>query len=149
MRPFLIAVAALGIGLGGVALAVPVKPGTAVAYRQGLYHAILWNFVPMARMVQGREPWNQAAFAGNASSIAFYSTQLLQGFTPGSITPHSEAKPEIWKNWADFSAKMKNFEDASAKLAAVARAGNEGASKEAFRQTVATCKSCHDKYRRE
>ena len=149
MRPIaVIAAAALGLGLAGTALAVAVKPETAVAYRQGLYHAILWNFVPMARMAQGRERWNQAAFAAHAADVAFYSTQLLQGFTPGSITAHSEAKPQIWRNWADFSARMKNFEHASARLAAVAKSGNEAAGKAAFKDTAATCQACHDHYRR-
>ncbi len=150
MHPLnIVATAALGISLAGSALgAVAIRPATAVAYRQGLYRAILWNFVPMSEMVRGRLAWNHQGFAQRAGNVAFYSTQLLEGFTPGSITARSEAKPEIWRNWADFSAKMKNFEDASAKLAEISTNGNESATKQAFRQVAMTCKACHDHYRR-
>lgn len=150
MRPSIVlAAAVLGISLGATALAATIKPETAVNYRQGLYHAIIWNFGPMAQMVRGRRPWDQAAFAQRAGNIAFYSTQLLQGFTPGSLTSKSEAKPAIWQHWDDFSTKMKDFEDASADLAAVARQGDEAATKAAFKRTVDTCKACHDHYRKE
>jgi len=151
MRAFVLPLIALGFGLGaaGAAGAAPIKPETAVAYRQGIYHAILWNFGPMAQMVQGKQPWNQAAFAQGAARIAFYSQQLLEGFPPGSLTARSEAKPAIWEHWAEFSAKMRDFENASATLAAVAKGGDEAASKAAFAKTAQTCKSCHDAFRKE
>lgn len=149
-RPTLVLAAAiLGIGLGTAALAASIKPETAVNYRQGLYHAIAWNFAPMAQMVQGKQPWNQTDFAKRAGNVAFYSTQLLQGFTPGSLTPKSEAKPGIWQHWDDFSARMRDFESAAANLAAVAQRGDEAATRAAFKQTADTCKACHDHYRRE
>lgn len=145
----LLVIAVLGTSLGTTALAATVKPETAVNYRQGIYHAILWNFVPMAQMVQGRRPWNQATFAQGAARIEFYSQQLLEGFPPGSLTARSEAKPAIWQHWTEFSAKMQNFENASATLAAVAKSGDEAASKAAFKKTAETCKSCHDAFRKE
>ena len=150
MRTFvLLAITVLGASLGSTASAVAVKPETAVNYRQGIYHAILWNFAPMAQMVQGRQPWNQAAFAQGAARIAFYSQQLLEGFPPGSLTARSEAKPAIWQHWTEFSAKMRDFENASATLAMVAKSGDEAASKAAFGKTAQTCKSCHDAFRKE
>ncbi|EQD58411.1 Cytochrome c prime [mine drainage metagenome] len=145
----LFATAVLGASLGTTTLAATVKPETAVNYRQGIYHAILWNFVPMAQMVRGMRPWNQATFAQGAARIEFYSQQLLEGFPPGSLTARSEAKPAIWQHWAEFSAKMQNFENASATLAAVARSSDQAASKAAFIKTADTCKSCHDAFRKE
>jgi cytochrome c556 len=145
----LLVIAVLGASLGTMAIAATVKPETAVNYRQGIYHAILWNFAPMAQMVRGRQPWNQATFAQGAARIAFYSQQLLEGFPPGSLTARSEAKPAIWQHWTEFSAKMQNFENASATLAAIAKSGDEAASKAAFVKTAETCKSCHDAFRKE
>lgn len=146
----LLSIAVLGASLGGtVALAAGIKPETAVDYRQGIFHAILWNFAPMARMVQGKQPWNQDAFAQGATRVAFYSRQLLEGFPPGSLTATSEAKPEIWQHWSEFSAKMRDFENASAALAATASRGDAAASKVAFGKTAQTCKSCHDAFRKE
>lgn len=143
----LVLAAVAGFAISAMALAA-IKPGTAVAYRQGVYRAILWNFVPMNDMVRGRAPWNQAEFAKRAARVSFYSQQLLEGFPPGSRTGRSEAKPGIWTHWPDFEAKMQAFENASAAMAQTARGTDEAATKAAFAKTAETCKSCHDKYRR-
>ena len=144
----LVLAAAAGFAISAVALAA-IKPDTAVSYRQGVYHAILWNFVPMSDMVRGRMPWNQAEFAKRAERVSFYSRQLLEGFPPGSLTGRSEAKPGIWTHWPDFAAKMQAFEDASATLASTAKGADEAATRAAFAKTARTCKSCHDQYRKE
>jgi cytochrome c556 len=144
----LVLAAVAGFAISTVALAA-IKPDTAVAYRQGVYHAILWNFVPMSDMVRGRVPWNQAEFAKRAERVSFYSRQLLEGFPPGSLTGRSEAKPGIWTHWTDFAAKMQAFEDASAALASTAKGPDEAATRAAFAKTARTCKSCHDQYRKE
>lgn len=143
----LVLAAVAGFAISAMALAA-IKPGTAVAYRQGVYRAILWNFVPMNDMVRGRAPWNQGEFAKRAARVSFYSQQLLEGFPPGSRTGRSEAKPGIWTHWPDFEAKMQAFENASAAMAQTARGTDEAATKAAFAKTARTCKSCHDKYRR-
>lgn len=125
-----------------------VKPETAIHYRQGVYHAIAWNFAPMNAMVRGKQSWDQADFARRAARVAFYSQQLLEGFPPGSDTgAKTDAKPAIWQNPDDFRAKMQAFQDASADLAKVAAGGDVTASKQAFVKTAEACKACHDKYR--
>ena len=147
-RPPLVLAAISGFAISALALAA-IKPDTAVAYRQGVYHAILWNFVPMNDMVRGKAPWNQAEFAKRAKRVSFYSRQLLEGFPPGSLTGRSEAKPGIWQHWPDFESKMQAFENASAALALTAKGTDEGATRAAFAKTAKTCTSCHDKYRKE
>ncbi|GAP67355.1 cytochrome c prime [Mizugakiibacter sediminis] len=151
MRP---AYAAALLALAGFALSAgvlaAVKPETAIRYRQGVYHAILWNFAPMNAMVRGTQPWDQADFARRAQRLAFYSQQLLEGFPPGSDRgAETGAKPAIWQNPEDFKAKMQAFEDAAADLAKVAAGSDIEASKQAFAQTAEACKRCHEKYRAE
>lgn len=141
--------ATAGFMLSAVALAA-VKPETAIHYRQGIYHAMGWNFGPMNDMVRGKQPWDQADFSKRAQRIAFYSKQLLEGFPPGSDTgAETDAKPEIWQNFDDFTAKMHNFQDAAANLAKVTQGGDQAASKQAFADTAKACKACHDKYRKD
>ncbi len=144
----LVFAAVAGFAVSAVTLAA-IKPDTAVAYRQGVFHAILWNFVPMSEMVRGRARWNQADFSKRAVRISFYSRQLLEGFTPRSLTGRGGAKPGIWTHWLDFEVKMHAFEDASAALALTAKGTDEVATKTAFAKTAETCKSCHDKYRKD
>lgn len=127
-----------------------IKPDRAIHYRQGIYHAMAWNFGPMNAMVRGKTVWNQADFAKRAKRIAFYSQQLLEGFPPGSDTgAKTRAKPEIWTHFDDFKTKMTNFEDAAANLAKTSQDGDKTASKQAFVDTAKACTAGHDKYREE
>lgn len=147
--PIIVLTAVASLALSAVTLAA-VKPERAIHYRQGVYHAMGWNFGPMNAMVRGKQPWDQADFAKRAKRIAFYSQQLLEGFPPGSDTgAKTDAKPEIWQHFDDFTAKMRAFEDAAAHLAKVSAGGGPAASKQAFVDTAKACKACHDKYRND
>ena len=149
-RPRLIlAILAAGAGLAAVATAA-VKPESAIAYRQAGYTMLGWNFGPMAQMVRGKAPFDQAAFARHAERVAFLAPQLLEGFPTGSASgAPTEAKPEIWSDRAGFEAKMDALVEESRTLAEVARGGDEAAMKAQFGKTAETCKACHDAYREE
>jgi cytochrome c556 len=130
--------------------AAAVKPEAAIQYRQSVYTMIGWNFGPMAAMVQGKAPWDSAAFAKHAERIAFLTPQLLEGFPEGSDKgADTEAKPEIWKSMADFRSKMDDLVRESKTLADVSKGGDEAKMREQFKKTAGACKSCHDKYRSE
>ena len=140
-------VTVISVAISAVAFA-QIKPERAIEYRQGIYHAMNWNFGPMNAMVRGKIPWNQADFSKRAQRIAFYSQQLLEGFPPGSDTgAKTRAKPEIWQHFDDFTTKMHNFENAAANMAKVTQGSDQAASKQAFIDTAKACKACHDKYR--
>lgn len=147
--PVLVVVTVASLAISVAALA-QTKGSRAIQYRQGVYHAMGWNFGPMNAMVRGKIPWNQAEFAKRASRIAFYSQQLLEGFPPGSDTgAKTDAKPAIWQNFDDFKAKMQNFENAAATMAKVTQGNDQAASKQAFIDTAKACKACHEKYRND
>ena len=131
-------------------LSAQTKPEDAVRYRKSAYTVLLWNWMPMNAMVRGRMPFDAAEFARRAERVAHIAPQLLEGFPAGSESgANTEAKAEIWKEFADFTAKMKDFERESASLASIAKAGDEAAIKEQFGKTGGTCKACHDLYKAE
>lgn len=142
---------AIAATLAGIAAATAApKPEAAIAYRQGAYTMIGWNFGPLAQMVRGKTPWDAADFARRAERIAFLAPQLLEGFPEGSATGAStDAKPEIWKNMDDFKSKMDDLVKQSKLLADIAKGGDEAKMKEQFKQTAGACKACHEKYRNE
>lgn len=75
---------------------------------------------------------------------------LMEGFPKGSDEDHvddSDAKEEIWSNFADFEMKFKTFQSEAKKLALTANGGNEAAIKAQFKVTAGTCSSCHKKYK--
>lgn len=145
LRP-IVAVAALS--LFATTSFAQVKPEDAIQYRKAQYTVLLWNWVPMSGMVRGRVPFDQADFARRAALAASVAPQLLEGFPQGSGSgAPTEAKPEIWANYSDFSAKMDAFVKESAKLAEVAKGSDETATKAQFAKTSETCKACHDLYK--
>ncbi len=150
MHRLVLASLAAAATLAAATALAAVKPETAIRYRQSVYTLIGWNFAPMAQMVRGKAPFDQAAFARHAERVAFLAPQLLEGFPTGSASgAPTEAKPEIWSDRAGFEAKMDALVEESRTLAEVARGGDEAAMKAQFGKTAETCKACHDAYREE
>ncbi|MBL8515164.1 MAG: cytochrome c [Betaproteobacteria bacterium] len=146
MKKFAIvsALAALSIA----AAHAQVKPEDAIAYRQGAYSVIKWNFAPMAAMVKGEKPYDKAAFARHAEIVEYMGKLTLEGFIPGSDKGgNTKVKPEAFAKMDDFKAKMKKMNEETAKLAAVAKTGSFDDIKKQFGATGASCKACHDDYK--
>ena len=101
----------------------------------------------MAAMVKGKKPYDAKVFARNAEIVAFMSKLPLEGFTPGSETGDTKAKPEIWLEMDDFKAKLEKMQQEVAALAKVAKTGNFDNSKAQLGEAGQACKACHDKYR--
>lgn len=148
-----IALSCAAVALAAAAFAHAAGPSPAeraVTYRQGVFHAIAWNFGPMSGMVKGEIPFDAKAFALKAERVAFLSTLPLEGFVPDSLVGKSEAKPEIWDNMDDFKSRMQTFETEAAKLAEVAKgAGAVADVKPQFGKVGQACKDCHDKYKKD
>lgn len=126
------------------------QPEDAIKYRQSVYRVLLWNWMPMNAMARGRVPFDVAEFGKRAERVAALSTQLLEGYPAGSHEgAHTDARPEIWSRYADFTAKMKALETEAAKLAVTAKGGNEEATKAQFGKVGGACKACHDKYKKD
>ncbi len=127
--------------------AMAQKPEDAIKYRQGVFRVIGWNFGSMAAMAKGKKPYDAEEFARNAEIVAFMSRLPLEGFTPGSETGDTKAKPEIWLEMDDFEAKLKKMQQEVAALAKVAKTGNFDNAKDQLGEAGQACKACHDKYR--
>jgi cytochrome c556 len=126
----------------------PTKGEQALKYRKAVYQAIAWNFGPMSQMAQGKIPFDAKEFELRAGRVAALAPMLSESYSADSSgVAGSKAKPELWANRADFDAKMNDLVERSAALAAVAKGGDAAKSKQAFLDTAATCKACHDKYK--
>lgn len=84
-----------------------------------------------------------------AATIADLASKS-NGWFPAGTGPEvgkTGAKPEIWQNEEDFSAKDRDFAKAAQALNSAAASGNLDAIKSGFADLGKTCKACHDKYR--
>jgi cytochrome c556 len=143
---------ALGLSILTAASAADPKPQDAVDYRKSVYTIIGWNFKPIGAMVKGEVPFDAAAVARHAQYVEMMSKAAPEGFTKGSgpdAVKDTEAKPNIWTDSGKFETAMTNFQQESAKLAEVAKGGNEGAIKAQFGKTAETCKACHKEFRKD
>lgn len=148
MKKFLLVLTASVSALVAGSAAAQAKPEDAIAYRQGVYKIMGWNFGPMAGMVQGKIPYDKVTFARHADNVAKVSPLALEGFGPGTDAGAStKAKPEIWAKMDDFKTKMSKMNEETAKLAAIAKTGSFDDIKKQFGATGASCKACHDDYR--
>ena len=145
----ILAVAAL---LGCIAHAragVPPKPADVVHYRQSVMGLIGWNFAPLSAMAKAKLAWDAKEFSLRAERIRWLSSQALEGFTAGAANGgvETDAKPDIWNDFADFRARLDDFIAEAKALDEIARDGDAAKMKEQFHKTAETCKACHDKYK--
>jgi cytochrome c556 len=59
------------------------------------------------------------------------------------------AKDEIWESFSDVETKIMALKTASQGLQAAVKAGDESAYRGAIGKIGASCKSCHDDYKKD
>lgn len=84
-----------------------------------------------------------------AEALARFGHSIAGLFPDASNGPDSRATPAVWTNKADFQAKAKAFGDASARLAALAKAGDSAGFAAQAKVVAAGCGGCHSLYREE
>ena len=70
-------------------------------------------------------------------------------FGEGTDKGETRAKTEIWKESAKFKDAADKMQTDIAKLNTAAKAGNLDALKAAFGPAAASCKACHDNFRKD
>ncbi|VDC27239.1 c-type cytochrome [Pseudogemmobacter humi] len=98
----------------------------------------------LGEMAQGKTAFDAAAAeAAKAALIAAAAAAPAAFEVQGAEDPVSEARPEIWTGWEDFTAKATDLR--------VAAEGVDTASADGLRTGMATlsgtCKACHSVYR--
>lgn len=124
------------------------KPEDATRYRKAGFTIMAAHFSRIGAMVNGKAPFDAAAAASNAQLVEQVGTLPWAGFVAGS-EDGSKAKPEVWTNAAKFKEAADKFRAESVKLTAAAKTGNADQLKTAFGATAATCKGCHDTFKKE
>jgi cytochrome c556 len=83
----------------------------------------------------------------DARTVAAVASRIDSLFPPGSDQRPTDAKPDIWTHWDDFSARAQALERESARFVTDADAGDPGAIASQFRTVGRACADCHDQYR--
>ncbi len=70
-------------------------------------------------------------------------------FGEGTDKGDTRAKPEIWKEATKYKDAADKMQAEIGKLNVAAKSGNIDALKAAFGPAAASCKACHDNFRKD
>ena len=151
MKHVITAAAALSLGLAAIlpAQAQFAKPEDAVKYRKASFTVMATHFGRLGAMANGKAPYDAKAAADNAELVATLAKLPWAAFGEGTDKGETRAKPEIWKDAAKFKEAADKMQTELGKLNVAAKAGNVDALKAAFGPAAASCKACHDNFRKD
>jgi cytochrome c556 len=146
-RAIMLLTAAL-VSVCGVANADTLNTDDAIDLRRGAYALQGHYFSALKPMVTGKEAFD----AGRAQRLLTRIDALLPMafdlFPAGSDQGDTKARPEVWTQSDDFADKQRHTVGAVRALMDAAEAGDAASFKSAYFDAAASCKQCHDDYRR-
>ncbi|MEN9625460.1 MAG: hypothetical protein RJB17_2255 [Pseudomonadota bacterium] len=141
--------AAMALTLAVPAQAQFAKPDDAIKYRKASFTVMATHFGRLGAMANGRLPYDAKVAADNAELVTTMSKLPWAAFGEGTDKGETRAKPEIWKESAKYKEAADKMQAEMAKLNMAAKAGNVEALKVAFGPAAASCKACHDNFRKD
>lgn len=148
-QPFRTALLALLLTSAGSAVAGDSYLDKMVDYREHLMDVYAFQMKSIGMMLKGELPYDAAQVAARANDLAAATQIDLLAAFPEASEGHadSDARPDIWLDFAAFSEKFQRLQQHSAALAKVAAGGDQEAIATAFKQVGGSCKSCHKAYK--
>jgi cytochrome c556 len=137
------------LALGVPAQAQFAKPEDAVKYRKASFTVMAAHFGRLGAMANGRAPYDAKIAAENAELATMMGKLPWAAFGEGTDKGETRAKPEIWKDAGKFKEASDKMQQELVKLNAAAKIGNVDALKAAFGPAAASCKACHDAFRKD
>jgi cytochrome c556 len=123
------------------------KVEDAIKYRKASFTVVGNHMGRLSAMAKGDKPFDAAAAQNSARIIESVSRLPWEAFVPNSATGDTRLKPEGLSNAADFKAAADKMQGETAKL--VAAAGSLDTLRTQLGAVGASCKGCHDKFRKD
>ena len=121
-----------------------VKNPAVMARMEGM-SAIADSMKVLGGMAKGAVSFDATAANEAAGVIAVEAARIPVLFQVEETDPKSEAKPEIWTNFNDFSDRADSLEEVASELSgSIETAEDLGGAMKALGET---CQSCHSTYR--
>ena len=123
----------------------------AITYRKSVLQLIRSNMGPLGAMAKGNIPMNADVITKNAERIAYLAPMMHDYFSLDTtkFDIETDAKNSIWSNHKDFSSKIDDLVAAANDLQAVGAKNQVESFKKAIGAVGASCKSCHDDYKKD
>ena len=116
-----------------------------IQYREAIMKTLNEQSAALGQIASGVIP--DTNLVAHMQIVALAASAALKAFQPK--VPGGQAKPDVWTNWADFSKRMTDFAQETAKGVQIAKTqGQDGALTEIVAYAN-DCKGCHDMYRHD
>ena len=154
----LVVAATAGAILSASVLAAEVTEATsekhaaaATQYRQAVFQLVRSNMGPLGAMAKGALPFDESVMETNAVRLEQLADMMGDYLSVDTRKYDVEtgAKNEIWENFSDVENKVMALKTAAQGLQAAVKAGDESAYRGAIGKIGASCKSCHDDYKKD
>ncbi|MDX1737961.1 MAG: cytochrome c [Alphaproteobacteria bacterium] len=130
---------------GGVAIAHEGATGV-IKERMEMMGVMKNAMKVLVPMMKGEVDYDAAAVREQAKNIQSVSGEVFTSkFPEGSLMHPSEAKEEIWTNWAEFTKLSVQMQDAGKALELAADTKADAMA--AFGNVGKTCGACHSQFR--
>lgn len=143
---------------GVVSAAAEVSPASsekhakaATKYRQAMFQLVSSNMGPLGGMAKGALPFDESVMMTNAirlEQLADMMTDYLSVDTR-KFDVDTGAKDAVWESFTDVEGKVTALKEAAMGLQAAVKSGDEGTYRGAIGKVGASCKSCHDDYKKD
>lgn len=120
-----------------------------VKERMDLMKFIGQNTKLIAPIAMGSADMNLKAVESAAKAISEAAAKAAAKFPEHSTSMTSEAKPNIWENWAEFEGLLNKLSQDAAKLSQMAKDEEEFELIDQFGKMANNCKTCHTKFRQK
>jgi cytochrome c556 len=102
----------------------------------------------IGEMAKGKTKFDAAKAAEAARDIEMTAAKIPDLFPEGTDGGKSDAKPEIWRKWDEFTGDADALRTQAEALAAALDAGSPD-WKTDFKAVIDACKTCHKSFRAE
>lgn len=123
----------------------------AVEYRQSLFQLVRSNMGPLGGMAKGAIPYDEEVMKTNAVRLEQLADMMVDYLSVDTrkFDVDTGAKDAVWENFPNVEEKVSALKSAAANLQAVVEAGDESEYRNAIGNVGASCKSCHDDYKKD
>jgi len=118
-----------------------------IQYRQKVMTSNGANMGAIGDIMKNKLPY-QNHIAVHAQEIQRMSTIIPDAFKKDIASGKTDAKPEIWKEWAKFTEAANTMGLEAAELAKVAQGGSMEAISAQVKKLSDSCGNCHKPYRK-
>jgi cytochrome c556 len=125
------------------AASINASPEHTIEYRQNIMKAMDAHATAIGQILALMVPPDN--LAGHFEGLLISTRQAKAAFK--DHVEGGESKPEVWTNWADFSAKLDKMEEGALRAVEAAKSSSEVGYIAEFAVDAMACKGCHDVYR--